>query len=170
MALLTHATNIQLLERIFKEGLRLPEETGICNWEDLSFPDRISTMFSIKRSPPKHKLTFISPLWHVGDAHIIISPEYILEHIDELKYYSSDKQELFSFAQAHGIKQTEQTNIHAPKQEVVCYNNIPVEAFSTILLNKETANQAEKIKEILPNHMNLYTRIHKLIRIYQRVD
>ena len=49
MTILTHATRNVYVPLILKEGLKLPSETGNCNWPEYSASDRISFYFILKK-------------------------------------------------------------------------------------------------------------------------
>jgi hypothetical protein len=159
---LSHSTYLEYLEPIFKNGIKKPRETGNSNW-DWFFPtDRIS--FSCNPDLDlESENTYLSG-WN-NDINLVLDPKYISENKDEFKCYITKSEEVIDYANRQGM---EVIDLEVPRfnfNEVVSFENIPVEGIHSLFLDSRfntilslETEEFQKIKSILPAHMGLYTK------------
>jgi hypothetical protein len=166
MSILTHSTKTKHLDTILVEGLRLPEETGICNWKQYSEQDRISFLYQTN-TLPFEKLVNIRT-WDDCTYTVVLDPKFISQNVEQFKYYSCEFMAIGTYAEELKMKDANYKK-NDILNEVVSFENIPVDAFHSLFIPPLSTQEINQIEKKVPKHMQIYhnfehTNYHQRIR------
>ncbi len=158
MTILTHATKNEYVPLILKEGLKLPAETGNCNWPEYSASDRISFLLHPEETPfPKTSIGF-NDFWYGERTGFFVDPDYLKDNLNNFEAEPAREDIFQTFIKELGIRTIKNPTKHEVPNEVVSFANIPVEGLYALFHQSDSKSEINEIQKQAPAHIRLYSK------------
>ena len=162
---LVHTTSLKSLERILKEGLKTPKESG-ANCRVPACSDLIYFQwFDLEKFSKKRYVPILEdwPYSYNLNYALVIKEGYIKEHADQFEERALSgiikDEEFQDFLKRNNIKYSKEKSEYKGDwwmHQVVSYQTVPVSAFETVVVRVPSTK--ELVSKMLPEGLCVYAQ------------